>query len=157
MLLYDGCSVGTRRNYGLTELIKNRKARKALRKLSSDLDSNEGARIAVKTAISVLAVTNPHIGMAVTAYEAAKLAMDAKDVADTFERRYKRTGSFQKAMISASKPARKIIEKEAKSRAVDSVVDSIGPSSAGGVRMNKGTDILLRCTAKVVVKEAIGA
>ncbi len=142
--------MGTRRSGGSSGVFRStRRGARYVGTLKRQLDENAAAKVAVNTAVSYAAASNPAVGSVVAAYKVGKFA---GSVGTAYSKTMRRTGSKERARKAALHAAEKGIKKEIKGATIDAAVNRVLPATG-----DKATTNLARALAKSVAKEVFSA
>ena len=116
--------------------------------------TSKPARIAVATAIDVLAMSNPAIGTLVAAYKISKAVYQISRAASD---NYDNTGDPSKAVAAGTKQALKIGVSEAASQTIGTAVDTSWSviKTTSGIATNEFQDRILASATKNTIEESL--
>jgi hypothetical protein len=116
--------------------------------------ASKTAKVAVATAVDVLAVSIPAVGTLVTAYRLSKVIYQISMAASD---NYKKTRDPSKALAAGAKQALKIGISEATSQTIGTTVDTgwSAIKSIGGISTNEFEDRILTAATKSTIEEVL--
>lgn len=125
---------------------------RGISEVKSTLKLNQSASIVVGTAIDVLAVTHPVIGLLVAAYKVSKAVYPIVKAATD---EYEKTGDVDAAASAAAKVVVNTVKAEGRDEAISLVVDVgwAAVKSRAGIKTDEMQDRILTSSVKNVLDE----